>query len=135
MATKGEKTIYWVATGYMLLLMMWSAVTYHIFHDGMASFFVAFGYPAYLVYPLAYLKVIGVIVIITNRYNNLKDWVYATYYINMILAFVAHVVAQNFYWHAVLGLVCVPLSYIYSNKVRGRPPRNLFDFWPTAGSA
>ncbi len=130
MATKSEKVLYWSATGYMLLLMMMSVVSYHINHDGMAMMFVAFGYPAYLVYPLAYLKLIGVIVVITNRYNNLKEWVYATYYINMILAFVVHVVAENFYWHAVLGLICVPISYIYSNKVRGRPSRNLFDFWP-----
>jgi len=130
MATKSEKVLYWSATGYMLLLMMMSVVSYHINHDGMAMMFVAFGYPAYLVYPLAYLKLIGIIVVITNRYNNLKDWVYATYYINMILAFVVHVVAENFYWHAVLGLICVPISYIYSNKVRGRPSRNLFDFWP-----
>ena len=130
MATKSEKVLYWSATGYMLLLMMMSVVSYHINHDGMAMMFVAFGYPAYLVYPLAYLKLIGVIVVITNRYNNLKEWVYATYYINMILAFVVHVVAENFYWHAVLGLICVPISYIYSNKVRGRPSRNLFDLWP-----
>jgi len=130
MATKSEKVLYWSATGYMLLLMMMSVVSYHINHDGMAMMFVAFGYPAYLVYPLAYLKLIGIIVVITNRYNNLKDWVYATYYINMILAFVVHVVAENFYWHAVLGLICVPISYIYSNKVRGRPPRNLFELWP-----
>ncbi|MCZ6474895.1 MAG: DoxX family protein, partial [Gammaproteobacteria bacterium] len=114
MATKSEKILYWSATGYMLLLMMMSVVSYHINHDGMAMMFVAFGYPAYLVYPLAYLKLIGIIVVITNRYNNLKDWVYATYYINMILAFVVHVVAENFYWHAVLGLICVPISYIYS---------------------
>ncbi len=131
MATKSEKVLYWSATGYMLLLMMMSVVSYHINHDGMAMMFVAFGYPAYLVYPLAYLKLIGVIVVITNRYNNLKEWVYATYYINMILAFVVHVVAENFYWHAALGLICVPISYIYSNKVRGRPSRNLFDLSPT----
>lgn len=130
MATKSEKVLYWSATAYMLLLMMMSVVSYHLNHDRMAMMFVTFGYPAYLVYPLAYLKLIGIIVVITNRYNNLKDWVYATYYINMILAFVVHVVAENFYWHAVLGLICVPISYIYSNKVRGRPSRNLFDFWP-----
>ncbi len=44
MATKSEKIIYWVATGYMLLLMMMSVVSYHINHDGMAAMFVAFGY-------------------------------------------------------------------------------------------
>ncbi len=131
-ATKTEKAVYWVATGYMLLLMTWSVVSYHVFNDRMAGAFASFGYPTYLAYPLAYLKLIGVIVIIANRYNNLKDWVYATYYINMILAFLAHVVAQNFYWHAVLGLICVPISYIYSNRVRGRPSRDLFDFWPKA---
>ncbi len=131
-ATKTDKAIYWIATGYMLFLMMVSVVNYHLVHERMAGAFLSFGYPTYLVYPLAYLKLIGVIVIITNRYNNLKDWVYATYYINMILAFVAHFVAQNFFWHAALGLICVPISYIYSNKVRGRPSRDLFDFWPKA---
>ena len=124
-ANRAQKIMYWAATAYMLLLMMWSVVTYHLMHDLIVGFFSNFGYPAYLVYPLAYLKLIGAIVIVTNRYANLKEWVYASYYINMILALVAHVVAQNFFWHAALGLVLVPVSYIFSNRVRGRPRKNL----------
>ena len=60
-ATKTDKAIYWIATGYMLFLMMVSVVNYHLFHERMAGAFSSFGYPTYLVYPLAYLKLIGVI--------------------------------------------------------------------------
>jgi hypothetical protein len=131
MATKKQKILYWVATGFMLFVMLWSFVTYHLLHDVIAEIFIKFNYPTYLIYPLAWLKLAGVIILITNRYSDLKEWVYATYYINMILAFVAHFVAQDFYWHAVLGLILIPVSYIYSNAVRGIPENKLISFSPT----
>ena len=112
-ATRTEKVTYWIATGYVLFAMGWSVVMYHVMPDGAAGFFERFGYPTYLVYPLAYLKLIAIIVIVTNRYNNLKEMVYGAYYINMIMA------------------TTIPVSYIYSNKVRGRPQRDLPDFWST----
>jgi len=125
MATKTQKVIYWIATGYMLFAMLWSFVTYQLLYDTINGLFNEYNYPTYLIYPLAYLKLVGALVIITNRYADLKEWVYATYYINMILAFIAHFVAQDMIWHAVLGLILVPVSYLYSNKVRGLPPRKL----------
>lgn len=128
MATKTEKVIYWIATGYMLFAMLWSVVTYHVLNETITDLFIQYNYPTYIIYPLAYLKLIGAIVIITNHYADLKEWVYATYYINMILAFFAHFVAQDMYWHAVLGLILVPVSYLYSNKVRGVPPGKLISF-------
>lgn len=134
-ATKLEKTLYWVSTGIVIFLMMWAVIGYHIFHENMAGFFIKFGYPTYLIYPLAYLKLAGVIVILTNSHNNLKEWVYGAYYINMLLATVAHHSVGDTPIHAYVGLIVVPVSYIYSNKVRGRPKKNLFDYWPEQQAA
>jgi len=108
--------------------MLWSFVTYHVLNETITDFFISYNYPTYLIYPLAYLKLVGAIVIITNLYADLKEWVYATYYINMILAFVAHYVAQDMFWHAVLGLILVPVSYLLSNRVRGYPSKKLITY-------
>ncbi|WP_262694431.1 DoxX family protein [Kordiimonas aquimaris] len=123
------KVLYWVSTGIVLFLMLWAAVSYVVIHDTQAGFFEAFGYPTYLVYPLAALKAIGAAVIITHRYNDLRDMVYAAYFLNMILALVGHIIYGDFYGHALVGAVCLPISYLLGNKVRRRPARNIFGRW------
>ncbi len=128
-ASRTEKTLYWLSPSLVLLLMSWSIVLYHIRHEVMSGFFTELGYPSYIVYPLAYLKLAAVIVIISNRYNDLKDMAYAAYFINQILATAGHLSVGHEPYHAYVGLIALPISYIYSNKVRGRPKRNLLDLW------
>jgi hypothetical protein len=125
-ATKSDKLIYWIATGLMLFLMLWAVVTYPIFWDSIGESFEEMGFPSYIPKPLWALKLIGVIVIITNKYDNLKNWVYATYFFNMLFSIGAHLTTDGFIWHALVGLIVIPVSYIYSNRVRGRPQKNLF---------
>lgn len=126
-ATKTEKAAYWISTAFVILLMLWAVYIYHATHDHVVALFEAFSYPTYLIYPLAYLKLVGAIVIITNRYSDLKEWVYASYFMNMILALVAHLVAGDFYLHAVVGGICMVVSYLLSNRVRGRPQKRLIN--------
>lgn len=130
---KIKKAVYWISTGIVLFLMIWAAVSYVVIHDTQAGFFEAFGYPTYLVYPLAVLKAIGAIVIITHRYNDLRDMVYAAYFLNMLLALVGHIIYGDFFGHAVIGAICLPISYLLGNKVRGRATRNFFGRWTDAG--
>ena len=59
MATKTQKVIYWIATGYMLFAMLWSFVTYQLLNDTINGLFNEYNYPTYLIYPLAYLKLVG----------------------------------------------------------------------------
>jgi len=121
-----EKIIYWIATLLMFALMALAIVNYHLQYETMAGFFEAFGYPKYVVYPLAYLKLIALIAILTNRYRNLKDIAYGAYFINMVAATYAHLLAGDNPVHAYVGLVVIPVSYILSNRVRGEPKRDLF---------
>ena len=123
-----DKGIYWVSTVYVLLLMMWSFVIYHVQNDFMTSFFEYLGYPPYIIYPLAYLKLVAVLVIVTNRYEDVKEWVYVAYFFNVVLATSAYINAGELYsLHSYLALICVPLSYLYSNKVRGKPEKRLLN--------
>jgi len=129
MTSNYKKILYWFTTAIVLFLLTVAAVTYHVIHDTQAQFFEAFGYPTYLVYPLAWLKIIAIIVIISHRYNDLRDMVYAAYFINMILALVGHLIYGDFFAHALAGLVALPISYLLGNQVRGRPTRNFFGRW------
>lgn len=90
-ASRKDRIIYWVSTGFVLFAMGWSVVTYHVV-PAQAEWFINFGYPTYIIYPLAYLKLIAIIVIVTNRYNNLKEMVYGAYFINLCLATTAHLI-------------------------------------------
>lgn len=125
-ATRSDKIIYWIATGIMLFLMLWSIVSYPLRWDTIGAVFQELGFPGYVPYPLWVLKVIGVVVIVTNKYDNLKNWVYATYFVNMSLALAGHLSTDTLIWHAVAGMIAVPVSYIYSNRVRGRPAKDVF---------
>ena len=124
--TKSDKIIYWTATGIMLFLMFASIVSYALRWDTIGAVFQELGYPGYIPYPLWVLKVIGVVVIITNKYDNLKNWVYATYFVNMLLALGAHLSNDTLIWHAVVGTIAIVVSYIYSDRVRGRPAKDIF---------
>jgi hypothetical protein len=125
-ATRSERIIYWTATGIMLFLMLWAVVIYPIMWDSVGAGFEELGFPSYVPGPLWALKLIGVIVIIANKYDNLKNWVYAAYFVNMSLALAAHLSNDTLIWHAVAGMITIPTSYIYSNRVRGRPEKDLF---------
>ncbi len=120
---------YWFSTAIVLFLLGFAAVTYHVIHEQQAGFFTAFGYPEYLVYPLAYLKIVAFLVIVTHRYNDLRDMVYAAYFLNMVLALVGHINYGDFYGHALVGLIALPISYLLGNQVRGIPKKNLFGRW------
>lgn len=123
-----EKIIYWGATLIMFALMMLAIVNYHLQYETMSGFFTAFGYPIYIVYPLAYLKLAALLAIATNIFRNLKDIAYGAYFLNMAAATYAHLAAGDNPVHAYVGLIVIPISYMLSNRVRGEPKRDAFIF-------
>lgn len=129
MSIKLKKIAYWGSTSVILFLLTWAAGSYHFIHDTQAGYFEAFGYPTYLVYPLAWLKIIAILVIVSHRYNDLRDMVYAAYFLNMILALVGHIIYGDFFAHALVGMFLMPISYLLGNQVRGRPQKNFFGKW------
>ena len=111
-----NKIIYWVSTGLLCLLMFGSAMMYFFFID--PTVFVDLGYPTYLIYPLAVAKLLGITAILTRKSELLKEWAYAGFFFDMVLALAAHIAVRDGEWPpAALGLIFLVVSRFYENKV------------------
>lgn len=132
--TKIEKVLYWMSTLIMLILMGWAIVGYHIYYERFEEIFLRMGYTPYIIYPLAYLKLVALIIIACNRWNDLKILAYVAFFVNVCIATEGHVRTGGTPWHAYLVLICIPISVFLSNKVRGKAKRNFFTFWPKSDS-
>lgn len=121
-----EKIIYWLATGLMGALMLFAVQMYLRRPDMIAGVFEGYSYPGYVVYPLASAKAAAFLVIILNRWRNLKDIAYGAFFINLLMATYAHILAGDQPVHAYVGLAATVLSYVLSNRVRGEPTRDAF---------
>ena len=114
------KIIFWVVTGLLSLMMLGSAGMYIFNYGSTAAIFQSLGYPTYIIYPLAIAKILGVIAIVTNYSKPLKEWAYAGFFYDFLLAASAH------YFSGIpsplipiIALALLIVSYILDKKVRG----------------
>lgn len=116
---KTQKIIYWIATTLLSLLVLFSAGMYFFNHAEVVKTFTALGFPTYIIYPLATLKILGLIVILGNIGGNIKEWAYAGFFFNFVLAFFAHLmVGDGDQFGALMALVLLLTSYFLGKKVR-----------------
>lgn len=127
-AARIESATYWIATGLMGALMLFAVQMYLRRPELVAGMFESYSYPGYVVYPLAAAKAAALVVILLNRWRNLKDIAYGAFFINLVMATFAHLAAGDTPIHAYVGLAAVPISYALSNRVRGEPPHDAFLF-------
>ena len=114
-----KKILYWGATGILSLIMLFSVFNYFIKHDIISGFFEHFSYPTYLVYPLAIAKLLGLITIWTNFSKWLKEWAYAGFFFNTLLAFFAHYITDGTgILFSAVAFSCVLISYFTGKHVR-----------------
>lgn len=116
---KTQKIIYWIATALLSLLVLFSAGMYFFNHAEIVNVFTSLGFPTYIIYPLATLKILGLMVILGNIGGNLKEWAYAGFFFNFVLAFFAHLmVGDGEQFGALMALVLLLASYFVGKKVR-----------------
>lgn len=109
---KKIKIAYYLFTGLLSAMMLMSAGMYLFNHAEVAPHFVELGYPAYIVYPLAILKVLGLVAIWTNKVPALAGMAYAGYFFNFVLALGAHLAIQDGkFGGAAAALVLLGLSF------------------------
>ena len=116
---KTNKIVFWVATGLLSAMMLMSSIyMYIINHDSTTVVFGDLGFPAWIVYPLAVAKILGVIAITTRKSEKLKEWAYAGFFFDFLLAIGAHLaVADGGHWAAVVALILLIVSYIFGDKM------------------
>jgi len=113
---KKIRIVYYLTTGLLTLLMLFSASMYFFNYEEVATMFTDFGYPTYIIYPYAVLKLLGLVVIWYPDFKSLKEWAYAGFFFAFILAFFAHyMIDDGEHYPAFMALFLLLLSY-FSNK-------------------
>jgi hypothetical protein len=115
---KTNKIVYWIATGLLCLMMLGSAAMYIFNHAEVAKIFTSLGYPTYIIYPLAIAKILGVIAILTRYSITLKEWAYAGFFFDFVLALSAHLNASDGgFITPIIALVLLFVSYFFDRKL------------------
>lgn len=119
MNKKTINIIYWVTTGLVLVMMIFSAVSSFIENPEGAKMMEAIGYRPYVFHLLAVAKVLGAIAILTPGFPRLKEWAYAGFtfdLIGAIYSFYASGFAVKDWAFMLILLALLACSYIFYHK-------------------
>lgn len=114
---KRNKIIFYIATGLLTALMLFSASMYFFNHEEVGQMFTNFGYPTYIIYPYAVAKLLGLVALWVPTFKAIKEWAYAGFFFAFILAFFAHfMIGDGEQGGAVVALILLIISYIFNKK-------------------
>ena len=114
-----QKIAYYIATGLLTVIMIYSAQMYLRSPEVIGDFFVSVDYPRYLVYPLAIAKILGLVAIWGNFSKWLKEWAYAGFFFDVSLAFMAHMaVKDGGELFSIIAFIALMVSYFLGKTVR-----------------
>lgn len=112
------KIIYWITTVALCAIMLYSAQMYFFQTEMAQGFFKHFNYPTYIVIPLAIAKLLGIAAILTNKIKWIKEWAYAGFFFDLILATLAHHYAGHPIGLSVYAILILIVSYTIGKKIR-----------------
>jgi hypothetical protein len=116
---KRNKIIFYVVTGLFSLLMAGGAMPYFFMHDFAVEMFESLGYPPYLIYLMGVAKILGLVAIWFIKSPTLKEWAYAGFTFNLLLAISAHVnVGDGKAIGAIVPLTLMATSYYFYRKIK-----------------
>ncbi len=122
---KSIKIIYWVTTGLLCFLFFAGALMYLFNYPRAEGFFINLGFPTWIIYPLAILKILGIIAILTKKSKFLKELAYSRFLFDAILALTAHIIVNDKeYIPAIIALVLLSISWVYDRKIYGNYTQN-----------
>jgi len=115
---KTNKTIYWIATGIIALIMLFSMYKmYTPDYDRLSL-------PNYLRIELSVFKILGLVVLLLPQFSmKIKEWAYAGFGITLISAIVAHYSSGDALMRSlepVVFLIILAISNIYLHKLNNQ---------------
>ncbi|MET0570296.1 MAG: DoxX family protein [Pedobacter agri] len=120
MNTKTIKIIYWITTGLVALMMIFSAYSYFV-NPEVKQGFGHLGFPDYFRIELAIAKILGAILLIAPIKTLFKEWAYAGFAFTFISAFIAHHASGDPTSNQVgpiIFLLVLALSYFTYHKIK-----------------
>jgi len=114
--TKRNKIIYWIATAWLALGMLSTAIVQLLKVKDETELFTHLGYPIYFLTLLAIWKFFGVIAVLIPKFPLLKEWAYAGFFFAMSGAVFSHLAcgdsAREFFGPVLLIILTV-VSWYY----------------------
>jgi hypothetical protein len=116
---KKDKIIFWVTTGLVGIMMLFSAFNY-LTNEEMKGAFVHLGFPNYFRIELAVAKILGAAALLLPGIPvRIKEFAYSGFTIVFISAFIAHLaVGDAFPVSPLIFLAMLFVSFIYFHKIR-----------------
>jgi len=113
-----QKYIYWISTIVLFGMLIVTGILYFVYYDTLVIYFKSYGYPSYIIYPLAIAKIGGSVIILYNKHKFLKELAYMGFFYNFILAFFAHYMINEFDPFPAIFLILLVVSYFTGKKMR-----------------
>ena len=89
---KRNKIIYWIATIWLSLGMLSTAVVQLLKTKEEVDMMTRLGYPAYLLTIIGVWKILGVTAVLIPKFPLVKEWAYAGFFIAMSGAVMSHLI-------------------------------------------
>lgn len=122
MSNKSRVLLFRIATGLMSVIVLMFVGNSLLNNEMFTKRFDSLGYPTYLIYPLVVAKILGLVAIWSSKSKTLKEWAYAGFFFNFVLAFLAELhAADGEYISSPLALVLLIISYFSSGKEKPTP--------------
>lgn len=109
---KLNKIVYWVATAIMCLIFLFSAWMYLTKYEMVKGFYAELQFPAWIIYPSAIAKILGVVAVVSRWSKLLKEWAYAGFFFDALLATAAH----HYAGHGIVGMSLLALVMIVLSR-------------------
>ena len=111
-----QKNIYWLSTIVLFSLLILTGILYFIYYEELVIYFIRYGYPVYLIYPLAIAKIVGSLVVLFSKNEKLKELAYAGFFFNFTLAFFAHIMVGEFDPFPTISMILLMISYFTGKR-------------------
>lgn len=113
-----QRLYYWIALGLFSALFIYSALLTAIDAQGSYEEFLRLGFPAWLTYPTAIAKILGVVAILKSKSRSLKDFAYAGFLYDLLLALGAHISKGDaFVFAPIVGLGLWAFAYVMDRRM------------------
>jgi len=93
--TKRNKIIYWIATVWLALGMVSTAIVQLIKMEKETAMMKHLGYPIYFLTIIGIWKLLGVIAVLLPKFQLVKEWAYAGFFFAMSGAICSHIALGN----------------------------------------
>jgi len=112
------KWIFYIVKSLLSLFFLASASMYFLSYEDVSAIFSHLGFPIWVVYPLATAKILGVLAIwIPLRFKTLKEWAYAGFFFDALLAMGAHRAANESIVLALIAIGMVLTTYFLEKRL------------------